>query len=137
MSRTAASPADSRQGTHISSWVRRERVRRGVSACSWTGDRLAATMASTPTATAAAPAPSEADLRKALQRHWAASDAGDFKAEHEIYDEEAVLDYPQSGERICGRAGIQASRMAQPNRKCFTVRRILGSGRLWISELVL
>jgi len=31
----------------------------------------------------------------ALQRHWDASDAGDSKVEHEIYREDAVLDYPQ------------------------------------------
>lgn len=76
-------------------------------------------------------------MRAALLRHWAASDANDFVAEHEIYTDDAVLEYPQSGERIRGRPGIQASRMAQPNRKRFTVRRVLGSGRLWVSELVL
>ena len=48
-----------------------------------------------------------------------------------------VLEYPQSGERIRGRDSIQASREAQPNAKRFTVRRILGVGDLWISELVL
>lgn len=42
----------------------------------------------------------------ALQRHWAASDANDFEAEHDIYREDAVLDYPQSGERIRGRRTI-------------------------------
>jgi hypothetical protein len=77
------------------------------------------------------------ETRTALKRHWAASDAGDFVTEHEIYDEGAVLDYPQSGERLRGREAIQASRMAQPNRKRFTVRRILGGGQLWISEIVL
>ncbi|MDT5048380.1 MAG: hypothetical protein QOG75_4268 [Mycobacterium sp.] len=77
------------------------------------------------------------DVRAALQRHWAASDANDFDTEHEIYRADAVLEYPQSGERICGRANIQASRVAQPNAKRFTVRRILGGGDLWISELVL
>jgi hypothetical protein len=55
----------------------------------------------------------------------------------EIYDDGAVLLYPQSGECISGRAGIQAARMAQPNRKRFSVRRMLGRGGLWISELVL
>ena len=77
------------------------------------------------------------DVRAALQRHWAASDADDFAAEHEIYDDRAVLEYPQSGERIRGRQDIQASRMAQPNDKRFVVRRISGGGDLWISELVL
>jgi hypothetical protein len=77
------------------------------------------------------------DVRAALQRHWAASDANDFAAEHDIYEDHAVLEYPQSGERIRGRPGIQASRMAQPNKKRFTVRRILGGGDLWISEFTL
>jgi hypothetical protein len=77
------------------------------------------------------------EVRVALQRHWAASDADDFSAEHEIYAEHAVLEYPQSRERIRGRQRIQASRMAQPDQKRFVVRRILGSGDLWISELVL
>jgi hypothetical protein len=77
------------------------------------------------------------DVRAALQRHWAASDANDFATEHQIYRTDAILDYPQSGERIRGRANIQASRTAQPNAKRFTVRRMLGGGDLWISELVL
>ena len=42
------------------------------------------------------------DIRAALDRHWAASDANDFEAEHQIYREDAVLEYPQSGERIRG-----------------------------------
>jgi hypothetical protein len=77
------------------------------------------------------------DVRAALQRHWDASDADDFTAEHQIYQEDAVLEYPQSGERIRGRRRIQESRMAQPNKKRFTVRRLLGGGDLWISEILM
>ena len=76
-------------------------------------------------------------IRAALQRHWEASDAGDFAAEHEIYREDAVLEYPQSGERIRGRHNIQQSRLVQPSSKRFTVRRITGSGDLWVTEFVL
>src|ERR1700704_2368177 len=75
--------------------------------------------------------------RVALERHWDASDASDFKVEHEIYHEDAVLDYPQSGERIRGRQNIQESRFVQPNKKRFTVRRIIGSADLWGTEFVL
>jgi hypothetical protein len=77
------------------------------------------------------------EIRAVLDRHWAASDASDFEAEHQIYREDAVLDYPQSGERIRGRRNIQSSRVAQPNRKRFSVRRITGAGNLWITEYVL
>ena len=76
-------------------------------------------------------------VRAALERHWNASDAGDFEAEHDIYREDAVLDYPQSGERIRGRRNIQESRTVQPNKKRFAVRRIVGSGDLWVTEFVL
>jgi hypothetical protein len=76
-------------------------------------------------------------VRVALQRHWDASDANDFEVEHQIYRDDAVLDYPQSGERIRGRQNIQQSRMVQPNHKRFTVRRMIGSGNLWVTEFVL
>jgi hypothetical protein len=79
----------------------------------------------------------DSDIRAALEAHWAASDANLFEREHEIYWEEAVLEYPQSGERIRGRANIQASRVAQPNAKRFTVRRIVGAGSLWVTEFIL
>jgi SnoaL-like domain len=76
-------------------------------------------------------------VRAALERHWSASDAGDFDVEHEIYREDALLDYPQSGERIRGRHNIQESRYVQPNKKRFAVRRMIGSGDLWVTEFVL
>jgi len=76
-------------------------------------------------------------IRDALDRHWAKSDASDFDGEHDIYREDAVLEYPQSGERIRGRYNIQASRVAQPNTKRFKVRRIVGTGDLWVTEFIL
>jgi hypothetical protein len=80
---------------------------------------------------------SDQTVRVALQRHWEASDANDFEAEHDIYHDDAVLDYPQSGERIRGRRNIQESRTVQPSSKRFTVRRMIGSGDLWVTEFVL
>jgi SnoaL-like domain len=77
------------------------------------------------------------DIRAALERHWAASDASDFETEHEIYRDDAILDYPQSGERIRGRRHIQLSRTAQPNKKRFSINRMFGKDDLWITEFVL
>jgi hypothetical protein len=76
-------------------------------------------------------------LRAALERHWAASDAGNFELEHEIYQENVLLEYPQSGEHIRGRRKIKESRLVQPNTKRFSVKRIIGSGNLWVTEFVL
>src|SRR3954467_6933475 len=77
------------------------------------------------------------EIRTALDLHWAASDANEFETEHEIYRDDAVLEYPQSGERIRGRHNIRESRFVQPNKKRFTVRRIIGSRDLWVTEFTL
>jgi len=77
------------------------------------------------------------EIRAALDQHWSASDANDFETEHSIYHEDAVLEYPQSGERIRGRDNIKITRAKQPSEKRFTVRRIVGGGDLWITEYIL
>jgi hypothetical protein len=77
------------------------------------------------------------EIRAALDEHWAASDSNDFEMEHRIYREDAVLEYPQSGERMRGRSTIQNQRASQPSQKRFTVRRIMGGGDLWITEFIL
>jgi hypothetical protein len=77
------------------------------------------------------------EIRAALDQHWAVSDANDFETEHLIYLEDAVLEYPQSGERTRGRRNIQNQRASQPSKKRFTVRRIIGSGDLWVTEFIL
>ena len=77
------------------------------------------------------------EIRAALDQHWAASDANDFETEHRIYHEDAVLEYPQSGERTRGRRNIQGQRASQPNKKRFAIRRIIGSGNLWVTEFIL
>jgi hypothetical protein len=87
------------------------------------------------------PSPSAATrdqrIRAALDQHWAASNANDSETEHLIYHDDAVLDYPQSGERTRGRANIQKQRSIQPNQKRFTIRRVVGSGDLWVTEYIL
>src|SRR5580704_5685386 len=77
------------------------------------------------------------EIRAALDQHWAASDANDFETEHRIYHEDAVLEYPQSGERTRGRSNIQNQRTGQPSNKRFSIRRIIGSGDLWVTEFIL
>ena len=77
------------------------------------------------------------EIRAALDQHWAASDANDFETEHLIYLEDAVLEYPQSGERTRGRSNIQNQRAGQPSKKRFSIRRIIGGGEIWVTELIL
>src|ERR1700691_4015735 len=80
---------------------------------------------------------SDAETRARIEGHWAASESGDAVTEHEIYAEDGILDYPQSGERFRGRAKIQAQRGGHPAERHFFVRRISGAGNLWISECVI
>jgi hypothetical protein len=75
--------------------------------------------------------------RTRLEQHWEASERGDAEAEHAIYAADAILDYPQSGERFRGRSKIQAQRGGHPAERHFTIIRILGGGDLWVSECVI
>ena len=77
----------------------------------------------------------EEQIREALNAHWRASATGDLDAEHDIYDDDAICEYPQSGERILGRANLQALRGHHPGKPSgFEVRRIQGEGNLWVTE---
>jgi ketosteroid isomerase-like protein len=74
-------------------------------------------------------------IRAVLNRHWHASAVGDANAEHNIYADDAICDYPQSGERILGRTNLQALRTHHPGKPSgFKVSRLLGRGDLWITE---
>ncbi|MCX5540729.1 nuclear transport factor 2 family protein [Paraburkholderia sp. CNPSo 3076] len=76
-----------------------------------------------------------ANIRDALNAHWQASAAGDLEAEHDIYADDAICDYPQSGERILGRRNLQALRGHHPGKPSgFEIRRMQGEGNLWVTE---
>ena len=75
--------------------------------------------------------------RAAIEEHWRASESGDTETEHAIYAEDAILDYPQSGERFRSRATIAAQRGGHPASRHFTVVRITGRGDLWVSECII
>lgn len=69
----------------------------------------------------------EEQIREALDKHWQASAAGDANAEHNIYADDAICDYRQSGERIVGRNNLQALRSHHPGKPAgFKVKRIPG-----------
>jgi hypothetical protein len=76
-------------------------------------------------------------IRGTIEEHWRASEAGDIEAEHAMYAPDAILDYPQSGERFRGRATISAQRSGHPADRHFTVRKIAGGLNLWVSEVTI
>ena len=79
----------------------------------------------------------DARTRARLELHWNASDRGETDTEHAIYAADAILEYPQSGERFRGRSTIQAQRGGHPAERHFTILRIRGGGDLWVSECVI
>ena len=80
----------------------------------------------------------EEQIREALDAHWLASAGGDADAEHDIYADDAVCDYPQSGERLLGRKNLQALRSHHPGKPSgFEVRRMVGVGELWVTEYII
>jgi SnoaL-like domain len=79
----------------------------------------------------------DARARALILVHWQASEAGDSETEHAIYTADAILDYPQSGERFRGRDKIKAQRGGHPADRHFTVKRVSGGGNLWVSECII
>ena len=75
------------------------------------------------------------EIRAALERHW--SDINDQDVVHEIYHDDAVLEFPQGGERLVGLANIRAMREVYPSTLTMTIKRIRGSGELWVTENVI
>jgi hypothetical protein len=68
----------------------------------------------------------------AIEQRWAKPISGD------LYEEDVILDFPQSGERIRGRANLVAQRSADPDHPSIAkVLRITGSGTVWVSEVVI
>jgi ketosteroid isomerase-like protein len=79
----------------------------------------------------------DAERRLLVERHHDASARGDMDAVHAIYAEDVVVVYPQSGERIVGRANLRALRESYPAKLDFTIDRITGTGNVWVTEYVI
>lgn len=77
------------------------------------------------------------DTRALLEEHWKTLEAGKLDGEQWLYHDDAVLDYPQSGERIVGRDNIRASRAAGPLRSGLKVKSVIGQDDLWVTEYTL
>jgi len=80
--------------------------------------------------------------RAMIKAHFDASNVGvagggpsdDIARASEIYADDAVLEWPQGGERIRGKANITAFRSVYPARQEFELHRVTGCGDLWVNE---
>jgi hypothetical protein len=74
-----------------------------------------------------------ATARALIVDHFAAAGV-DEQHVGSIYAEDAILDFPQGGERIRGRRNIVAFRSAYPAQVRIVPRRITGSDAVWVIE---
>jgi ketosteroid isomerase-like protein len=73
-------------------------------------------------------------VRATLQRYFDLTGT-DKDAAHEMYADDAVLEFPQSGERFEGVANFREWRRIYPSRVDFEIDRVRGSGDVWVVDL--
>jgi SnoaL-like protein len=61
--------------------------------------------------------------------------ADDPVGSHDMYDDDAVLEFPQSGERFEGVANIREWRSRYPGSVSYDIRRIRGADEIWVAEM--
>ena len=84
----------------------------------------------------------EETARALIKAHFDASGIGvagggpgdDIARASEIYADDAVVEWPQGGERLRGKANIIAFRSRYPARQEFVLRRTTGCHDLWVNE---
>lgn len=75
----------------------------------------------------------ESAIRDGLLQHWR-FEGIDYDKSHEIYHDDAVLEFPQSGERFVGKASFLTWPKQYPAKLDFRIRRISHDGDLWVTE---
>jgi SnoaL-like protein len=73
-----------------------------------------------------------ATVRAMLEQHFS---SGDPNLSHEMYHDDAVLEFPQSGERFVGVENLREWRSNYPASTSVEFREIRGRADLWVAEL--
>ncbi|MGY1781387.1 hypothetical protein [Geodermatophilus sp. SYSU D01036] len=77
----------------------------------------------------------EQSVRAALEHYVRHSAAGDEDRASEIHHEDAVLGFPQSGERFEGVANFREWRRDHPARVDLEIVRVRGRDDFWVVEV--
>jgi hypothetical protein len=72
-----------------------------------------------------------------VDQMWATLEKQDWDAAADFYSDDAVEEWPQSGERIRGRANIMEINRNYPGFPKMTPRRTIAGGDIVVSEIVL
>lgn len=75
-------------------------------------------------------------MREGLERLFGVGEHGALspEAEHQLRHVDYVLEIPQSNERVRGRDAMREMQEAFPVPPSITLRRVVGSGRVWVVE---
>ena len=73
-----------------------------------------------------------ATVRAMLEQHFS---SGDPDLSHAMYHDDAVLEFPQSGERFVGVENLREWRSHYPASTTVEFRAIRGSGDVWVAEI--
>jgi len=77
-----------------------------------------------------------ATVRAMLVQHF--DNAGrDPDFAHAMYRDDAVLEFPQSGERFVGVANLKGWRRGYPASVTYEIRDVRGAGEVWVAELTI
>ena len=74
----------------------------------------------------------EATVRAMLEQHFS---SGDPDVSHAMYHDDAVLEFPQSGERFVGVENLREWRSNYPASTKVEFREIRGRDDLWVAEI--
>jgi SnoaL-like domain len=73
-----------------------------------------------------------ATVRAMLEQHFT---SGDPDVSHAMYHDDAVLEFPQSGERFVGVENLREWRSNYPANTAVEFREIRGAADLWVAEI--
>lgn len=75
------------------------------------------------------------ERRAMIEQLIEAQNAGDLAPFDAIYHDDLIVEWPQSGEVIRGKENLLALRRAFPTPPTAALRRITGSGNVWVIEM--
>lgn len=75
--------------------------------------------------------------KQILENFWATMETNDFRAASQLFHDDYVLEWPQSGERIVGRKNFAAINTNYPaeGRWQFEVNHIVGEGDIVVTDV--
>jgi hypothetical protein len=76
----------------------------------------------------------EATVKAMLEQHFS---SGDPEVSHAMYHDDAVLEFPQSGERFVGVENLREWRSNYPASTSVEFREIRGRDDLWVAEITI